>query len=73
MKPKLKAPGTKRLKLRYDIPLSNCAFKFNLRHYRMALTMGGAPVCLGGGRECCDAKRSALEAGAYTRPLFGST
>jgi hypothetical protein len=27
------APGTKRLKLRYDGPLSYFAFKFNLRRY----------------------------------------
>jgi len=33
MKPMLTAPGTKRLKLRYDGPLSNFAFNFILRHY----------------------------------------
>jgi hypothetical protein len=33
MKPKLNAPGTKRLKPKYDRLLSNVAFKFNLRHY----------------------------------------
>ena len=33
LKPMLKAPGTKRLKLRYDEPLSNFAFKINLRRY----------------------------------------
>jgi len=31
--PMLKAPGTKRLKLNYDEPLSNFAFEFNLRRY----------------------------------------
>ena len=31
MKPKLKPPGTKRLKLKSGILLSTCAFKFNLR------------------------------------------
>jgi hypothetical protein len=36
MKPKVKAPITKRLKLRYDAPLSNFAFKFELRRYAMA-------------------------------------
>ena len=30
--------------------------------YRMALTMGGKPVCFHGGKECCDKKKSALEA-----------
>jgi hypothetical protein len=33
MKPKLKPPGTKRLKLTCDILLSTSAFKFNLRRY----------------------------------------
>jgi len=33
MKSMLKAPGIKRLKLEYDEPLSNFAFKFNLRRY----------------------------------------
>ena len=31
--PTLKAPGTKRLKLKHDESLSNFAFKFNLRRY----------------------------------------
>ena len=35
MKPKLKPPGTKRLKLNCDILLSTSAFKFNLRRYTM--------------------------------------
>ena len=33
MKPKLKPPGTKRLRLKCDILLSTSAFKFNLRRY----------------------------------------
>jgi len=33
MKPMLKAPGIKRLKLKYDWPLSKIAFNFNLRRY----------------------------------------
>jgi len=33
VKPTLKAPGTKRLKPKYDEPLSKFAFKFNLRRY----------------------------------------
>ena len=36
MKPKLKAPGIKRLKLLYVGPLSNFAFKPNLRRYSEA-------------------------------------
>jgi len=35
IKPKLKPPGTKRLKLKYDKPLSKSAFKFNLHHYSL--------------------------------------
>jgi hypothetical protein len=35
MKPMLKAPGSGRLKLKCDEPLSNFAFKFNLRRYSM--------------------------------------
>ena len=33
VKPKLKLPGAKRLKLKCHKPLSNFAFNFNLRHY----------------------------------------
>jgi len=33
MKPTLKAPGTKRLKLKYNILLSSFAFNCNLRRY----------------------------------------
>jgi len=34
--PSLKAPGTKRLKLQFDGPRSNFAFKFNSRRYSQA-------------------------------------
>jgi len=33
IKSTLKAPGSMRLKLDYDCPLSNFAFKFHLRRY----------------------------------------
>ena len=36
IKPTLKAPGTKLLKLKCDKPLSNFAFEFNLRRYTKA-------------------------------------
>jgi len=36
IKPILKPPGTKRLKLKYDKLLSNVAFNFNLRRYTVA-------------------------------------
>jgi hypothetical protein len=38
MKPTLKPPGIKRLKLMLGHPLSNFAFEFNLRCYTMART-----------------------------------
>jgi hypothetical protein len=38
IKPTLKAPGIKLLKLKYDISLSKFAFKFNLRRYIWAFT-----------------------------------
>ena len=38
--PTLKAPGSKRLKLNCDEPLSNFAFKFNLRRYSMSIADG---------------------------------
>jgi hypothetical protein len=41
MKSELKAPGTKRLKLTYEILLSIFAFNFTLRRY----TSGGVPRC----------------------------
>ena len=37
IKPTLKAPGSKRLKLQYDELLSRFAFKFKLRRYMVAL------------------------------------
>jgi len=40
MKPKLKPPGSKRLKLRCVVPLAKFAFKFNLRRY----SVGCVPV-----------------------------
>jgi hypothetical protein len=39
IEPTLKAPGIKRLKLKCDIPLTNVAFKFNLRQYTKAATV----------------------------------
>jgi hypothetical protein len=42
IKPTLKAPGTKRLKLEYDGLLSDFAFKFNLRCYNKETTTDGA-------------------------------
>ena len=38
IKPKLKPPGNKRLKLQYDAPPSKIAFNFNLHRYTSAVT-----------------------------------
>jgi len=65
MKPMLKPPGTKRLKPKYDEPPSKNAFKISLCRYikdRDTLERPHDSLYV--------AKR---EAGAYTRPLFGST
>jgi hypothetical protein len=55
IKPKLKPPGIERLKLSYDEPPSNFAYKFSFRHYNVpesgSITLDGF----------------GLGAGAYTR------
>jgi len=49
IKPTLNAPGTKRLKLKYNGPPSKFAFKFNLRCYNQAVLREGClSVRLGG-------------------------
>jgi hypothetical protein len=49
MKPALKAPGTKRLKLTCDETLSNFAFNFKLRRYTKAgLAAAGSGGAAGG-------------------------
>ena len=64
IKPVLKAPGPNRLTLTYDELLSTFAFKYNLRHYTQVRTLLMHPDKCGIG--------NASEAGAYTRPRFGS-
>jgi cell division protein FtsZ len=65
------------LKLTYDESPSHFAFNFKLRHYRMAATSApliehsidratGIVYNISGGPDMT------LQAGAYTRPLFGS-
>jgi len=66
IKPTLKAPGIKLLKLNCDKQLSSFAFKFNLRRYNKVTSF------VREGAEC-GALTVHPAAGAYTRPLFGST
>ena len=40
IKPTLKAPGGQRLKLKYEEPITNLAFKFNLRRSDVAHLKG---------------------------------
>ena len=62
IKPTLKAPGLNLLKLNYNEPPSNFAFKFKVHHYSEVWAFD------------LDANTwSRLQAGAYTRPLFSST
>jgi len=63
MKPTLKPPGTKRLKLKHDEWLSNVAFSFILRRYDEVVLCWTPFVD----------PESAILAGPCTRPLFGST
>jgi hypothetical protein len=65
--PKLKAPGTKHLKLEFDELLSSFAFKFSLRRYMMVRALR---------RQFVPEEHFAVqevEAGAYTPPLLSST
>jgi hypothetical protein len=87
MKFKLKAPGTKRLRLQCDTVLSTSAFSFNVRRYNsywlhnatsvpvrywLAKDTGGGGGGGGeGGEE--EAGGGEEEAGAYTRSLQSST
>ena len=86
LKPKLKPPGSKRLKLKCDTLLSTSAFKFNLRRYTLALEMrekiAGATsdsaeavreFAVAGGAFNGSYMQRGREAGAPTRQLSGST
>jgi hypothetical protein len=44
IKPTLKAPESKLLKVKYGKALSNSGFKFNLRRYIMATDPAGVPL-----------------------------
>jgi hypothetical protein len=66
MNPALKAPGTTRLNLQYDVLLSIFAFNFNLRRYTEELYQQGFI-------SYPRTETDSFPAGAYTRPLFSST
>ena len=81
IKPVLIAPGTKRLKLYYDEPLSNFDLDFNLRRYSMG-TAAAASISMmrrnmnrhqpmGKARRAVCAWRT-WDAGPYTPSLFTS-
>ena len=63
LKPKLKAPGTKRLKVSGDILLSTSALKSDMRRYIKGPSALAVP----------SPSMTVLEAGAHTHPLFSST
>jgi hypothetical protein len=72
MQPKLKPPGDKHLKLQCDVMLSTSAFKFKLPRYSKAALINTPAFHslvliekMWGWHK--------FQAGAYTRPLFGST
>ena len=72
IKPRLKATGTKPFRLKYDNLLSRFAVNFNLCRYIVVINVTERGVET---RLDCRGwfSRRHLAAGAYTRPLFGST
>ena len=74
----MKAPGIKLLKLKYDKPLSDFAFKFNLRRYiaaeesaRAAAEAARADVETALAAERADAKQAAAESRHHEADLEG--
>ena len=79
IKPKLNPPGTNVLTLKYDEPLSNFAFKFNLRRYIEGWSKQHAIIFPALTRQFPDLfpehhfrMSQWAWAGAYTRPLLSS-
>jgi hypothetical protein len=58
IKPTLKAYGTKRLTLKSDEPLSNVAFKFNLRRYSKGCQQRSSDMTSAGRGAGCGSARS---------------
>jgi SNF2 family DNA or RNA helicase len=63
MKPTLKTPGTKRLKLTCNKLLSNAAFKFELRHCNKVLIFSQFTMMLDMLEEFCNARGHAYLVG----------
>jgi hypothetical protein len=75
MKPMLKAPGTKRLKLKYDQPLSSFAFNFNFRRYTMEAVAAAEKDQVGQGSKYVNRRRrrsllAELSAADPARPIL---
>ena len=73
MKPTLKAPRIKRLKLKCDDPLSNMGFKFNMRRYSKVDAVVQQVAATVAPWEEAAAEEEGRVAGACTRPLLSST
>jgi hypothetical protein len=67
----LKAPGTKRFNLKYDEPLSNFGFKFNLRRYTKVWARGGPPTKSGADEVMRSSASTLLSSGRVARFLDG--
>jgi hypothetical protein len=77
IKPTLKAPGTKRLKLELEKPISKFAFKFNLRHYNWAVEripwldlLGGSIRVADAGEVCAELKLATSSTACQTLVLL---
>jgi hypothetical protein len=75
IKPKLKLPGTERLKPACDVLLSIPAFKYNLRRYIKVVREGVVEIHALVMRpfDSIQPGREGSQAGAYTRSQFSST
>jgi hypothetical protein len=78
MKPKLKSPGTKCVKLKCGWTASNFCFEYILRRYNEDVAAAAVRELVAIGKiKLMDVATSAAggagEAGAYTRPLLSST